>query len=203
MGKRVWQKPGTSTSAEWDALTDDPLWEINGGVWTWRVEEQAYVVISIQPGSWERGRFHGQARWVDLSLMTLPERQRILGRAASKGAGPYELLLQALRQGWGVPVVGLFKDSPTRLRSDVKKQAKGWKPGPRRMTVPAMHHRLWEALREQDPVGYLAGFLCGMRRGEASQSETRAFLAGWEHGWEYAVGRVPLPRWYTNQEKVG
>jgi hypothetical protein len=185
---KTWQEPGSDQPAEWAALTDDPDWSENGAVWVHEVEPQTFACVILQPDLEVEEHMHAQARWLDLGKLTLPERQRFGGKELD--------LLALIQSGWGLPVASHVGASSVHVRSKAKRSALDYKPSVG-VTVPFVHHRRWAEDRKEDPVSYMAGFLLGMRRGEAVSGESRAFLSGWRHGWEYAVGRAKLPTWFN------
>ena len=191
--KKLWQTPGTAEIAAWQALSTAVPWEVEGGVWTKLVREDRYFVVLLLSGAWEGGTFQGQARWLDLRVLTLPERRRIGGEGI-------DLVYRAVAQGFGLVLGGVFGNNATTVRAQAKRftETFDFAEHGRSISVPQVHHLRWGFLREKQPVEYMAGFLLGMRRGDAGPGEPPAFLAGWEHGWEYAVGRVGLPSWFVH-----
>lgn len=186
---KVWQDPGSQTPAEWLALTVDPHWEDAGGVWAQEVEPNSFLVVVVGPDLEHEDAVHAQAKWLDLAKLTLPEQLRICGETLD--------LLAVVRSGWGLPIGAHVSQSARGARARAKSLALDFEPHSVKLEAQ-MHHRRWARLRVEDPVGYLAGFLSGMRRGSVdTSSEDKVFLAGWEHGWEHAVGRAPLPEWFS------
>lgn len=188
---KTWQEPGTTGRAEWVALSSDPLWEDNGGVWVHEVEPDCYLVVVLQPdcGFGEPGDMHAHARWVDLGQLTYPERAACGGEELD--------LLALIQRGWGQPIGSKTGTNPLHVRAKVKGLAVAHKPWNSIDRVRSAHHVRWDKMRVESPVDYMAGFLLGMRKGKAvAPDESEAFRAGWRHGWEYAVGRAPLPAWF-------
>lgn len=66
--------------------------------------------------------------------------------------------------------------------------------------VLSLQHAHWDKLRDIDPSAYMIGFLLGMRKQDL-KSDNEVQLAGWRHGWEYAVGRCSLPSWMLHSAK--
>jgi hypothetical protein len=202
MGARIWQTPGTTERAEWTALSTDPLWEVVGGMWARPGESGHFVVlVEIIPVA-EAGDepVYGQARWVDLDRVTLPEKRRLFfGTGVPSGL---DLLRGLSRLGYGHSIASAYGTNSKAVRSEIKQVVDAIKLDEARLPeVPRVHHRRWDKIREQDPVSYMVGFMLGMRRGDLTSEQDEVTTVGWEHGWEYAVGRAPLPDWFSESRK--
>ena len=185
---KTWQEPGTTAAAAWRALTTSTTWETSGGVWASEKEPDGYLVIEVIPN-----RDLAHARWMDLGELTAPDRRRFGIQPVDP---PRTVLLLALREGWGEPA-GIATGTPVHARSTAKGLAEAYTPQGR--SVGPLQLKLWTRAREASPAEYLAGFMSGMKKGAVEREETTTFLAGWDHGWEYASGRTGLPRWFTRE----
>lgn len=141
----------------------------------------------------------GMVRWLDPAHITLPQRIRWGVDGATESA----VVLTALACGVGYVVSAHEESSIKKARLACKASAEAFEArgGDRstRTLVPNMHHRRWAKLRKEDPLTYDASFLMGKARERMDGESNPVALAGWEHGWEYAVGRCPLPSWFTQK----
>jgi hypothetical protein len=138
---------------------------------------------------------YGQARWLDLERLTLPEK-RTWGM---ESASTEDLLRSLVRTGRGHSIASAYGTNPKTVRTQVKQLVDAVQLDDVKLPeVPRVHHRRWEEIRQQDPVSYMVGFMLGMRRGDLTSEQDEVTTAGWEHGWEYAVGRAPLPSWFQS-----
>jgi hypothetical protein len=171
--------------------------------------------------------FHAHVRRLDLSAVTLPELKRVwsgdwspLGRGrvsvldAARGLygdlWPHGFVADMVGSGRGEVVGQADAPSVRSVRTEAKRIAEEFilrlsddEEFAREATteeIPRSHHRRWDRIRRKNPVDYMAGFLLGMQRSDTKETDP-ALLAGWEHGWEYAVGRVPLPQWFVRSAR--
>lgn len=212
---RVWQEPGEEVAAHWRCASSDPGWKERGGVWYRPVGETAYaaiVVVRRKVPSTEAHGFYSYLQRYDLSKITLPEVRDLLdvshrfqdGHTAGdflQGVPDWEerLAQGAVAKGYGLVVSAATGQSAKHVRSLAKKLLEAGDTAWSAPVVPDhlnVHHRRWEKIREAHPIDYAEGFLSGMQRRDRGEEENEAYLAGWRHGWEYAVGRVPLPGWF-------
>lgn len=190
----IWQEPGTDSPAHWLWLGADPLWHVKGGTW-YKSWGGGYFVLTVEP---VEAAFEGRVRWLRVDKLTMPERRRILGDRPE-----VELLAAATAQGLGWPVGVIEDHSAAAARVVARKLAEDFEAAGVKPTTdaPKVHHRRWEELRLQDPVAYSTGFFIGMQKGDVTSDDVNeVLLAGWEHGWEYAVGRTPMPAWYASRK---
>jgi hypothetical protein len=186
-----------------------------------------YVVIVVRgTNGWDATKepFYAYAKQLDLSRVTLPEAKDLLPEEL-KGKVPQQLgsvpamlsslfpadwekriVLATARKGFGLVLGGWAGKTARHVRSEAKKMVELYLAGERQKEGKydnAFTNRRWAQLREREPVEYMAGFISGMQKRDSGESETKAYLAGWKHGWEYAVGKTVLPRWFTQKVPNG
>jgi hypothetical protein len=142
------------------------------------------------------------------------------------------ILRAAARRGFGLVLGGRAGKTARHVRSEAKKMVEQYlgdkqyeeglvaaKIAPNQKSAGAairssrawlhqvfdnsVHHRRWGQLRQREPIEYMAGFISGMQKRDSGEDETEEYLAGWRHGWEYAVGKAALPRWFTQKMPNG
>jgi len=205
---KVWQNPGETELAEWlwlGGLADeDHLWDLNGGIWCrYKQWGGGHFVIRVErvSGAEPAEAYEASARWINTLKLTLPERRRIL----AGGHQEEDLLVEAIRMGLGWPVGVADWGSVSGARVAVRKlvdefEAAGVVPHETTPESARVHHRRWAELEKQDKVSYGAGFFVGARKGDITgEDRSEVFLAGWEHGWEYSMGRAVAPSWYVDR----
>ena len=166
--------------------------------------------------------YYAYAKHIDLARVTLPEVRDLLGEEWNPDCfnlnwchgWEARFLLAATSKGLGVVVGGVPGNTASHVRTKAKKLAEEYieqhHPDSDLKILSnalssgqSLHHRRWERLREQSPVEYMAGFISGMQRCNSGEEEGEEYLAGWRHGWEYAVGKVPLPQWFVQSSQNG
>jgi hypothetical protein len=228
---KVWQAPGAPGKAEWRAASSHADWSAKGGTWyKLAVPDESnlvYVVIVVRgTKGWNASKepFYAYAHQVDLSRVTLPEAKDLLPEEL-KGKVPQRLgsvsdmmtslfpddwekriLRATAKRGFGLVLGGRAGKTARHVRSEAKKMVELYLNGERQkegMYDDAFTNRRWAQMREREPVEYMAGFISGMQKRNSGESETKEYLAGWKHGWEYAVGKTALPRWFTQKVPNG
>lgn len=214
---RVWQDPESSEEAHWRCASFPSSWQEEGGIWYRPTGESAYAVIVVAPLP-EKTRerightFYSCLRRYDLAKLTLPEARDLTGESSPfpDGYSVLEWLQEipdweasvvrgSVEKGYGVVVRAATGKSAKHTRSLAKKVYEAgdtpWS-APRVPDRLNVHHRTWDKIRVQHPIDYTEGFLSGMQKRDQGEEQNQAYLAGWRHGWEYAVGRARLPGWF-------
>lgn len=212
---KTWQNPNETAKAAWCCLSTAVMseeaalnWQVKGGVWYHSRQEEGdgvfYLVRVYATEGWGdryEHAFLGEAKRIDITSLTLPERRDLLGRKGG-AAGSLSLLTACVSKGWGVPVGSAQADKVTGARTGAKREViLLWESTEGKPAETCskerlkLHYRRWSRLHKQDPDSYVEGFVIGMRRGDLPVAHNRAQQAGWRHGWEYAFGRTPLPEW--------
>ena len=230
---KVWQEPGEEARAKWTCLTNDAEWKKKGGAWYKgpyllrgrNTPPLVYLIIVVRDTEgWDAvsAPYYAYAKHIDLARVTLPEVRDLLGEKWNSDCFDLNwchgwedrFLLAAAIKGLGVVVGGVSGNTAAHVRTKAKKLAEEYieqhRPDSDLQILSkalssgqSLHHWRWARLREQSPVEYMAGFISGMQRCNSGEEEGEEYLAGWRHGWEYAVGKVPLPQWFVQSSQNG
>lgn len=199
------------------------------GVWGEFLPTSPTEVLALLVLEGEDG-WIGQAKFLDLALVTLPE---LTDAGTTPEHSAQDRAYTCLKAGYGQSLGVCEAKSEDAARVGASKLAQKYREGgsaamsrAEREEAIAKRARLSfsarraEKFRAQAPDDYLAGFLIGAARkslppvkGEeqegVSNEDARedgakaAFEAGWRHGWEYAVGRLPWPEWASSTRTGG